>query len=279
MKDIGLLYRDFCAKREISFNQIDIVAPWDDTTLFCPAGMQQYKDQFRDPNSKGTVANIQACIRMNDYKEIGDGTHRIVFHMMGLFSFRDMSVKDTINFWLEFVREVLDLKIDYVTIHPDRIAWKELYPSNIEVRTDSECTWSDGEIGGYCTEFYVNGIEVGNIVNTNGDCIDVGFGLERLSDIVNESSSPDKLQSMEDAINAIANSGYYPGKNKQGYVLRKLLRDYVKSGGNSNTPLVIQERERQEFVKTRYVKLKNKYPDKTKEWWFETFGIDIDDTE
>ena len=34
------------------------------------------------------------------------------------------------------------------------------------VRIDNECLWSDGNIGGYCTEFYKNDIEIGNIVNT-----------------------------------------------------------------------------------------------------------------
>jgi hypothetical protein len=40
-------------------------------------------------------------------------------------------------------------------------------------------------MGGYCTEFYHNGVEIGNIVNTMDKFIDVGFGYSRLDAIVN----------------------------------------------------------------------------------------------
>ena len=86
--------------------------------------------------------------------------------MMDLFSFRELSVPQAIRFWLEFLDQINALP-DYVTIHPERMA-----------------EWS-GFI--FCTEFYKNGIEIGNIVNPLGTCIDVGFGLERLDMIVHGS--------------------------------------------------------------------------------------------
>lgn len=68
-----------------------------------------------------------------------------------------------------------------MTIHPDRLVeWTPLYGGRVPIVPDPECIWSDGGISGYCTEFYKDGVEIGNIVNPLGTCIDVGFGAERL---------------------------------------------------------------------------------------------------
>lgn len=113
-------YQDFCLSKGIDSTRFESVRPHDDTTLFCSAGMQQYKPLFSDPSYIGTVANSQACLRMGDLDEIGDGTHFLHFTMLGLFSFREMSVGDAINFWIEFLG-TLGLVPDHVTIHPDRL--------------------------------------------------------------------------------------------------------------------------------------------------------------
>jgi len=155
-------YQDFCLFRGIKFTRIDSVRPHDHTTLFCSAGMQQYKPLFLDLSHIGTVANSQACLRMGDLDEIGDGTHFLQFTMLGLFSFREMTVGDAIDFWLEFLA-TLGLLPDHVTIHPDRLEeWAPLYRGHIPIVTDDECTWSDGNITGYCTEFYKVAGEIGN---------------------------------------------------------------------------------------------------------------------
>src|SRR4051794_27908499 len=54
-------YQDFCLSMGIDFIRIESVRPHDDTTLFCSAGMQQYKPLFSNPSHRGTVANSQAC--------------------------------------------------------------------------------------------------------------------------------------------------------------------------------------------------------------------------
>jgi alanyl-tRNA synthetase len=121
-------YRKFCDLKRINFQLDDKVNPYNDTTLFCPAGMQQFKKNFNDKTYKGTISNIQSCIRMNDFDEIGDGSHLLYFNMIGLFSFRELSIKQAIDFWLEFLEDILSLKIDYVTIHPDKFDdWKIFY--------------------------------------------------------------------------------------------------------------------------------------------------------
>ena len=278
MINLDELYQKFCEQHGIDFKIDSNVKSYDDTTLFCPAGMQQFKDKFKNPDNT-TIANIQSCIRLNDLDEIGDGTHMLHFKMIGLFSFGKMTLNEAVDFWVEFIRGYLGIKIDYVTIHPDKFDnWKWLYERHrIPIKLDSECIWSDGDISGYCTEFYHNGVEIGNIVNTMGKYIDVGFGFSRLNDIINGKNELTKNDILIDAINKIIESGFKPGSQKQGYILRKLLRQLYLGGGNIEHPFFTKEVERQEKSKARYERLKDKHSDKPKEWWFDTHGIDLDE--
>ena len=278
MKDLIKLYENFCFLKGIPFKLDDSVKSYDDTTLFCPAGMQQFKDKFKNPDNT-TIANIQSCIRLNDLDEIGDGTHMLHFKMIGLFSFGEMTLNEAVDFWVEFIRGYLGIKIDYVTIHPDKFdTWKWLYERHkIPIKLDSECIWSDGEMGGYCTEFYHDNVEIGNIVNTMDKFIDVGFGFSRINDIINGKNELTKNDILIDAINKIIESGFKPGPQKQGYILRKLLRQLYVGGGSIEHPLFTKEVERQEKAKVRYERLKDKHSDKPKEWWFDTHGIDLDE--
>ena len=253
----------------------DNIKSYDDTTLFCPAGMQQFKSKFRDLNYKGTVSNIQSCLRLNDIEEIGDGNHLLYFNMIGLFSFREWSVDKTIDFWMEFLSRI-GVKPDYVTIHPDRLEWIDYYKRyEVEIRMDNECKWSDGEIGGYCTEFYKDNIEIGNIVNPLGDCIDVGFGLDRL-ELVITGKVKSKEETLKESITKIIESGFTPGYTGQGYILRKLLRICYKEGIKIESKFFDDEIKRQEKTTSKWNRLKEKHKDKSKEWWWNTHGIDLD---
>lgn len=268
--DISKLYKDFCLSNHIHYQDNLSIRSYDDTTLFCPAGMQQFKSRFKNPDGS-TVGNIQPCLRLNDFDQIGDGTHFLYFNMMGLFSFRDKSIKWVIDFWLEFLSSI-DIVPDYFTIHPDKPDWSKYYP-NLDVRFDPECTWSDGEIGGYCTEFYKDGIEIGNIVNPLGESIDVGFGLERLEIFHGIKYSREDI--LRNAVNKIIDSGFKPGNIGHGYILRKILRECVKSDINIDHVYFNDEVERQGKILQRYNRLKDKNKDKSPEWWFDTHGIDI----
>lgn len=269
-------YEQFCLQKHIPFKLDDKVNPYNDSTLFCPAGMQQFKPLFQDNTYEGTQANIQSCIRLNDLEEIGDGSHLLYFNMIGFFSFRQYSVEETINFWLEFLQDRLKLHIDYVTIHPDKMnEWKNFYPSNIQIKEDKDCIWSDGEIGGYCTEFYVEGVEIGNIVNPLDNCIDVGFGLERLNMFVNPGINKTKNEILKETILKIIESGYHPAPKKQGYVLRKLLRQLFLSGESIDHPFYKDEIDRQDKIIIKYERLKDRYKNKSYEWWLGTHGIDL----
>ena len=238
--------------------------------------MQQYKNEFKNLNYSDTISNIQPCIRLNDLDEIGDNTHFLYFNMIGFFSFREWTVKRTIDFWMLFINRI-GLKVDYITVHPNKKEWKEFYNEyDVEVREDIECIWTDGDLGGYCTEFYINGIEIGNIVNCNGDCIDVGFGLERLDMLVNNKTK-DEISVLKETIWKIIESGYVPGPKLHGYILRKLLRMLFIKGGSIDHEFFYKEKERQERLVKKFLTLKDKHLDKSKEWWYDTHGIDLDE--
>ena len=200
--------------------------------------------------------------------------------MLGLFSFRTMTVPEAIAFWFGFLGRI-GVRVETVTIHPDRMAdWAAFYDGRgVAVRPDPECVWSDGEIGGYCTEFYVGDVEIGNIVNTNGDSIDVGFGLERLLLVQGLAPAMARRDVLRETIQVLLDSGFRPAATRQGYVLRKLLRLFVREGGDFDHPVVRQERDRQERLRTKYERLKTRHADKPAAWWLGTHGIDLRDFE
>ena len=268
-------YQSYCQEKWINFKIDSNIKSYDETTLFCPAGMQQFKSFFKDEKHKGTTSNIQSCLRLNDIDEIGDGTHLLYFNMIGFFSFRDWSVPTTIDYWMEFLIRI-GINPDYVTIHPDKPEWSKFYEKyGVEVRHDEECIWSDGEIGGYCTEFYKDDIEIGNIVNPLGTCIDVGFGLERIEMVLNNTPKS-KEDTLKETVYKIIESGFEPSNNKQGYILKKLLRICNKNGVVIEHQFYEDELIRQDKILTKWNRLKDKHQDKPKEWWWDTHGIDLD---
>ncbi len=278
-------YHKFCESKGISFTREKHVRPYDDTTLFCPAGMQQFKSQFRNPEHNGTVANIQPCVRLNDYEEMGDGTHLLYFNMIGLFSFRQLSLQEAIDFWMTFVQDILKLTVDYITIHPEKLEeWRHLYDQyQIEIRTDPECTWTDGTTAiAYCTEFYIKDIEIGNIVNPGGDCIDVGFGYERLDHLVNGTQLDDRVEIMKETLGIIIDSGFPPGPTKQGSIVRRLIKDYCKltepSTEDRHYDIIRAEQHRQQTQQEKYHLLSKtkRRQGKDRRWWKNTHGIDLE---
>lgn len=245
--------------------------------------MQKLKPLFSNPHYSGTQSDVQHCLRLNDLEEIGDGTHYLDFYMLGLFSFSQWTVPEGIEFWMEFLT-VLGLCPDTVTLHPDCKDWVPFYdPYCVNIHWDSECQWSDGEIGGYCTEFYIEGVEVGNIVNPLGTCLDCGFGSERLDYFYQRQKGktphlPTKIEILGRTIEVLLNNGICPSNQKQGYVLRRLIRQqYRDQQYLPHHPWVDQEVLRLEKIKQQLPRLKRKYPHQSLEWFWETHGIHPED--
>jgi alanyl-tRNA synthetase len=263
-----------CRRAGLPFTREPGVRSWDETTLFCPAGMQQFKPLFADETVRATRANVQPCLRLTDLDTVGDGTHLLRFDMLGLFSLRDWSVERAVDFWMEWMAEV-GVRPDWATVPPERAdAWESIHRRHgLDVRVDADCVWSDGEIGGFCTEFFRDGVEIGNIVNPLGICIDAGFGLERILLLLGEPPPP-RLRLIEEAVVAVLETGTKPGATGRGYVLRRLLRLLAKAGSTLDRPELEAERRRQARLHERYARLAGRHPDKPRHWWIETHGID-----
>lgn len=243
--------------------------------------MQKHKPKFQDKSTTGiTLSDVQMCLRLNDLDEIGDGTHYLDFHMLGLFSFRHWSPQQAVDFWMDFLRS-LGVVPDTVTIHPSRPIDRELYSRyDVNVTYDEECIWSDGSIGGFCTEFYKDGVEIGNIVMPNGDCIDCGFGVERIGSFLPGWTElrPTRGLVLSRCVQLLLNEGVVPGNSKQGYVLRKLIRMCLRE----NLPLpdhvlVSKENASRCKVLQSLPRLLKRHPGMPPEFFKDTFGIDRED--
>lgn len=269
----------YCEDHFLPFNTHLSVLPPDDTTLFATSGMQKHKLSFRDPTLIGhTISDVQRCLRLNDLAEIDDNRHHLVFHMMGLFSFRDWSVERGIKFWYQFLR-TLNVPLTHVTVHPDCLVewsrWHQFH--NLPVVADPECRWSDGGISGYCTEFFVGELEVGNIVNPLGSCLDVGFGLERLEQATGGQHRGNGVERLQYTLDVLADSGVLPGPKTQGYVMRRLLRSLRERGAQWEHPLWELEVRRHENQLKLFQRLHKRNLGKDATWWWDTHGIILTD--
>lgn len=243
--------------------------------------MQKNKSRFSDETLQGvTEGDSQHCLRLNDLDEIGDTTHYLDFWMLGLFSFQDWSVLRGIDFWYGFLQS-LGIPPDTVTIPPHRPEWRELYSHlPVLVKEDPECVWSDGLIGGDCTEFYIDGVEVGNIVNPLGKSLDCGFGLERLEYFYQKKcglvlNPPKEQEVLFRTINVLIGEGVRPGNKEQSYVLRKLIRRQIRNGGNLPIhPWVSEEQHKVTQLMNKIPGILRKHPGRTPEFYKDTFGID-----
>lgn len=273
------MYGKFCQDNLLTFQTNTSILSPDHTTLFCTSGMHHFKNQFSDLNYQNTFSNIQSCLRLNDLDEIGDGTHYLVFHMLGLFSFRQWSLPKTIDFWMSFL-ESINLLPQYVTIHPDKYhQWKSFYSNyNVDIKEDLDCIWNDGNIGGYCTEFYYNNVEIGNIVNTLDTCIDVGFGGERILNLKELLPVSTKNEILIETIQSLIQDKIQLSNNQHGYILKKLITLLIYNQGFLDHPfyqqIYQQQKDKWQFYLSNYQK--NKFKDKNKSWWLDTHGVNLD---
>lgn len=251
--------------------------------------MQNLKERFLHPDHS-QLGTIQRCIRTNDLELVGDGSHLTHFEMVGNFSFGRNDYESSVLLWDRIVRR-LEIPVTHVTVHPDRsdhrLLWERL---GYTVVWDPECVWSDGNIGGFCCEMFVGDLEIGNLVNTLGHSTDVGFGLERLLQVIEGKSRVDEtslfrqdlhpvVRDHERTITLFWEQGIQPGFKGREFICRRLIRRMVRYLDGSETfpfqDWLIQEKEIQQtrFRQARRMLRGQKHRNKPLEWWWESVGI------
>jgi len=262
-----------------------VPAEVDPTVLFTTAGMQQFKRYYLEPSEApdSRLATCQKCVRTGDIDEVGDATHCTFFEMLGNFSFGfpekkgSYSKKEAIFFAWEFLTQVLKINENriYATyfqgergVAEDRESLEILQGIDSLVKVVpqgfNDNFWSLGtenSPGGPTVEFYVDGVEVWNLVFNeyvlrNGiyesaklKGIDTGMGFERLAVMLQGSASVyetdlfalakkrlSEIKTRDDATSEriildhvrsaifMINDGVLPSNKDRGYVLRRIIR-------------------------------------------------------
>jgi alanyl-tRNA synthetase len=270
------------------FNTNVISSHDDTTTLFTIAGMQPLKPRFAEPDGSQS-ASFQSCIRMNDLDEVGDGSHLTSFTMVGSFGFGSNNYDQHCELWDRIITR-LGIAVDTLTFHPDskhESLWRTM---GYKTKPDTECIWraNDAEQGSHCCEMFVGDLEIGNLVNPGGHSIDVGFGLERLVQVVEGVSSVDGSSMFDQRLPRISRdhcrtlellhaNGVRPGNKGRPYVYRRLLRRLIREIG-SCFPFTFSE-----TLQTEIESLNHRMKGARKAWknqqhrdaafWWDTHGI------
>jgi len=266
----------------------------DPSVLFTTAGMQQFKRYYLFPDEaiSARITTCQKCLRTGDIDEVGDESHLTFFEMLGNFSFgypdkgESYFKEEAISYAWEFLTEIL--KIDKSRIYatyfsgdknvPEDIISKEILQTidglkKIKPQGFKDNFWSlgtEGSPGGPTVEFYVDGIEVWNLVFNhfvfkNGEYlesdqkgVDTGMGLERLAAVIQDKRDVYETDIYEPIIKkieeisgkkynknkkafrvitdhvraatALISDGVLPSNKDRGYVLRRLIRRAIIKG-------------------------------------------------
>lgn len=247
------------------------------------------------------IVSSQKCFRTSDIEEVGDKTHLTFFEMLGNFSFGPVGDNNPENFgkdgyfkrssiyWAyEFVSQILEInpnRIDVSVFKGDSSAgsgqaipfdeesykiWHEeigIPKEKIIFGSRLDNFWGPtGEEGpcGPCTEIYVDGVEIWNLVfneyykerkgkfkKAENLGVDTGMGLERLTAVLNGiddvfetdifgllvSKIRESIPSADRVVRILADhlrasvfliaDGVRPSNKEAGYILRRLLRRII----------------------------------------------------
>ncbi len=286
-------FLDFFGSKGCTRRPSDVLVPkGDDTVLFTPAGMNQFKREFMGLGDPGFLkaTTCQKCIRTGDIENVGKTPrHMTFFEMLGNFSFGDYFKREAIHWAWEFLTRALKIPADRLTVTvylDDDEAfgiWNKevgLAPDRITRMGEDDNFWPAGApthgpdgVCGPCSEIFYHGdgieeVEIWNLVFTQYNRvgpgqleplpkknIDTGMGLERMAaaiqgarsnfeiDIMRplvaaaadhlglayDPASPDgiRIRRISDHARALTftiHENVQPSAEKQGYVVRRLLR-------------------------------------------------------
>lgn len=256
--------------------------PHDNTTLFVCSGMQNLKEKFSFPdNSK--YSNLQSCIRTNDLDLIGDSAHLTSFEMLGCFGFGTNDYKECCKMWHLIVKE-LNIPITHVNVHPDSDHYDIWHDLGYKILVTEDCKWSDGNIGGYCCELFKDDLEIGNLVNPLGHSIDVGFGLERMVQIIENKDRVDDTslfnqsynsinRDLSRTLNLLYSQNIKPGSKGRNNIARILARKWIGECNEIFKEWIIKERKIMSDNKKKLELFKNDFMNKPFEYWYNTHGL------
>lgn len=258
-----------------------LIPEGDPSVLFTTAGMQQFKPYYTEPGEAPAkmAVTVQPVIRTSDIAEVGDDTHLTMFEMLGNFRFGEKDIidlkKTAIHEAWKFIEEVLRVPKErfHATVFAgddktpgDEVSkkiWQELGVEVKELGRDDNFWGPTGDEGpcGPDTEMFVDGIEIGNLVfneyyqDRAGNFtplptvgLDTGWGLDRLSTILQEASAVWDIKPYSIWVKAadphhdyesrvivdhlkaaifLVDAGVIPGKKGREYILRRLIRKAV----------------------------------------------------
>lgn len=249
--------------------------------------MQVVKPKFHNPDNS-YYSSLQSCLRTIDLDLVGDGTHLTYFEMLGSFSFGNNDYHKSVKMWHSIVTE-LSVPVTHVTVHPTQEHHKKLWDDlGYVVIPDEECTWSDGEIGGFCCELFVNDLEIGNLVNPLGSSVDVGFGLERLVQVIEGKNRVDETSLFNQnwhpivrdharSVTHLLEQQIMPGNKGRYNVCKDIIRRMLPYLEEPLQPEVEYwvERERELIHQKTYTleRYRNSLHKKPYEYWYNTFGL------
>jgi len=269
--------------------------PEDKTVLFTTAGMQQFKKYYLNPKGapSSRIVTIQKCFRTSDIEEVGDKTHLTFFEMMGNFSFGYPKIENSyfkekaIKWAWEFLTEKEWLGLDKKRISAtyfggdkeknlpkDEESFKILNKIEglykIKPQGFEDNFWSlgtEGSPGGPTVEFYVDSIEIWNLVfnefifeggkykPSEFRGIDTGMGLERLLSVIQKKESVFETDLFLPILDKIGEANKYnlPKYNLPKELLRRLA-DHLKASSFLISDGILPGKEDREYILRRLLR-------------------------
>lgn len=253
--------------------------------------MQQHKQRFYTKD-KTRLSSVQSCIRTDDIDLIGDGQHLTYFEMVGNFSFGNDDYDKAVYLWHLILKD-MQVPVTHVTCHPDRADHQKLWSRlGYRIQLDGECQWSDGCIGGHCCEVFCDDLEIGNLVNPLDDSVDVGFGLERLIQVIEGKKNVDETSVFDQTLSRVGRdhiralrimreNGIKPGSKNKESICRKILRRFMQYEIH-NEEFSDWIKSEENLLEQKRIKIErniNNLDSKPLSWWYETHGITEGDIE